>query len=82
MNLVGSWQWVQEGMMRKHQSVGEVISTFCFVGVAFYLLIYSLDLLESGQTLRGYGGLLASVFCGLGGLRFVIANFFEILRKS
>ena len=68
--------------MRKHQSVGEVISTFCFVGMAFYLLIYSLDLLESGQTLRGYGGLLASVFCGLGGLRFVIANFFEILRKS
>ena len=68
--------------MRKHQSVGEVISTFCFVGVAFYLLIYSLDLLESGQTLRGYGCLLASVFCGLGGLRFVIANFFEILRKS
>lgn len=68
--------------MRKHQSVGEIISTFCFVGVAFYLFIYSLDLLESGKSLRGYGGLLASVCCGLGGLRFVIANFVEILRKS
>ena len=51
MNLVGSWQWVKEGMMRKHQSVGEMISTFCFVGVSFYLLIYSLDLLESGVIL-------------------------------
>ena len=68
--------------MRKHQSVGEMISTCCFVGVAFYLIIYSLDLLESGEILRGYGGLLASVFCGLGGLRFVIANFVEMLRKS
>ena len=68
--------------MRKHQSVGEMISTCCFVGVGFYLLVYSLDLLESGETLRGYGGLLASMCCGLGGLRFVIANFIEMLRKS
>ena len=66
--------------MRKHQSVGEMISTCCFVGVGFYLLVYSLDLLESGETLRGYGGLLASMCCGLGGLRFVIANFVEMLR--
>ena len=28
--------------MRKHESVGEMISTCCFVGVSFYLLIYSL----------------------------------------
>ena len=41
--------------MRKHQSVGEMISTCCFVGMAFYLLVSSLDLLESGDTLRGYG---------------------------
>lgn len=68
--------------MRKHQSVGEMISTCCFVGVSFYLLVYSLDLLESGETLRGYGGLLASMCCGLGGLRFVIANLIEMLRKS
>ena len=68
--------------MRKHESVGEMISTWCFVGVSLYLLIYSLDLLESGEALRGYGGLLAAVCCGLGGLRFVIANFVEILRKS
>ena len=68
--------------MRKHQSVGEMISTCCFVGVSFYLLVYSLDLLESGETLRGYGGLLASMCCGLGGLRFVFSNFVEMLRKS
>ena len=68
--------------MRKHQSLGEMISTCCFVGVAFYLFIYSLDLLESGENLRGYGGLLASLCCGLGGLRFVIANVVDTLRKS
>ena len=68
--------------MRKHRSVGEMISTFCFVGVAFYLLIYSLDLIAAGENLRGYCGLLAAACCGLGGLRFVIANFIEMLRKS
>ena len=68
--------------MRKHQTIGEMISTCCFVGVGFYLLIYSLDLLDSGQTLRGYVGLVASLCCLLGGLRFVIANFFEMLRKN
>ena len=68
--------------MRKHQTIGEMISTCCFVGVGFYLLIFSLDLLESGNNLRGYGGLLASLCCLLGGLRFVIANFVEMLRKS
>ena len=68
--------------MRKHKSVGEMISTFCFVGMGFYLLMDSLELLDSGETLRGYCGLLAAVCCGLGGLRFVIANFVEMLRKS
>ena len=68
--------------MRKHQTIGEMISTCCFVGVGLYLLIYSLDLLESGNTLRGYVGLLASLCCLLGGLRFVIANFVEMLRKN
>jgi len=53
--------------MRKHQTIGEMISTCCFVGVGFYLLIYSLELLETSKTLRGYVGLLASLCCLLGG---------------
>ena len=61
--------------MRKNRSMGEMISTLSFFGLAVYLLILGLELLAVDQTLRGFGGLLAAVCCGLGGLRFFIADF-------
>ena len=61
--------------MRKQQSIGEMISTVTFFGLSAYLLIFSLGLLEENEKLRGAIGLLAATFCGLGGLRFVIAEF-------
>jgi hypothetical protein len=60
---------------RSHRSLGEMISTATFLGLSAYLLAYSLGLLEAGDIWRGYGGLLAALLCGLGGLRFTIANF-------
>ena len=68
--------------MRRHQSIGEMISTVTFFGLAAYLLIFSLGLLEEGETWRGMGGLLAAACCGLGGLRFVIADFVVKWRKN
>ena len=61
--------------MRKQRSIGEMISTVTFFGLSAYLLIFSLGLLEENEKLRGVFGLLAAAFCGLGGLRFVIAEF-------
>ena len=68
--------------MRKQQSIGEMISTVTFFGLSAYLLIFSLGLLEEGEKLRGIIGLLAATFCGLGGLRFVIAEFVTKWRDS
>ena len=68
--------------MRKNQSIGEMISTVTFFGLSAYLLIFSLGLLEEGEKLRGIIGLLAATFCGLGGLRFVIAEFVTKWRDS
>jgi len=68
--------------MRKQRSIGEMISTVTFFGLSAYLLIFSLGLLEEGEKLRGAIGLLAAVFCGLGGLRFVIAEFVIKWRDS
>jgi hypothetical protein len=65
----------QEGLMRKQRSIGEMISTVTFFGLSIYLVIFSLGLLEEGEKLRGTIGLLAATCCGLGGLRFVIAEF-------
>ena len=68
--------------MRKQRSIGEMISTVTFFGLSAYLLIFSLGLLEEGEKLRGAIGLLAAAFCGLGSLRFVIAEFVIKWRES
>ena len=68
--------------MRKQQSIGEMISTVTFFGLSAYLLIFSLGLLEEGEKMRGTIGLLAATCCGLGGLRFLIAEFVTKWRDS
>lgn len=65
--------------MRRNQSIGEMISTVTFLGLAAYLLIFSLDLLQNGELWRG---ILAAACCGLGGLRFFIAAFVARWRKN
>ena len=60
--------------MRKHRSLGEMISTATFLGCGVFIFIYSMELLEMGQKLRAYIGLAAALFCIMGGLRFAIAN--------
>lgn len=84
MNLENrSWRELkQEGLMRRNRSIGEMISTFTFLGLAAYLLIFSLDLIQNGEFWRGIGGLLAAACCGLGGLRFFIAAFVARWRKN
>ena len=60
--------------MRKHRSLGEMISTATFLGCGVFIFIYSMELFEVGQQLRAYIGLAAALFCFMGGLRFAIAN--------
>ena len=68
--------------MRKQRSIGEMISTVTFFGLSAYLLIFSVGLLEENEILRGTVGLIAAACCGLGGLRFVIAEFVAKWRDS
>ena len=60
--------------MRKHRSLGEMISTATFLGCGVFISIYSMELFGMGQQLRAYIGFAAALFCFLGGLRFAIAN--------
>ena len=60
--------------MRKHRSLGEMISTATFLGCGVFIFLYSMELLDMGQRLRAFIGLAAALFCILGGLRFTIAN--------
>ena len=60
--------------MRKHRSLGEMISTATFLGCGVFIFLYSMELFDSGQRLRAFVGLAAAFFCILGGFRFTIAN--------
>ena len=60
--------------MRKHRSLGEMISTATFLGCGVFIFLYSMELFDLGQRLRAYIGLAAALFCILGGFRFAIAN--------
>ena len=46
--------------MRKQRSIGEMISSITFFGLALYLFPYSLSLLDEGHQARGYFGLLGA----------------------
>ena len=60
--------------MRKHRSLGEMISTATFLGCGVFIFLSSIELFDMGQRLRAYIGLAAALFCILGGFRFTIAN--------
>lgn len=60
--------------MRKHRSLGEMISTATFVGCGLFILLHSMELLDNEENLRGCIGIAAGSFCILGGFRFAIAN--------
>ena len=54
-------------MMRKHRSLGEIISTATFLGCGVFIFLYSMELFDMGQRLRAYIGLAAALFCIMGG---------------
>ena len=60
--------------MRKNRSLGEIISTATFLGCGVFIFLISMELLDTGQHLRAYLGLAASLFCIMGGFRFQIAS--------
>ena len=68
--------------MRKHRSLGEMISTATFLGCGVFIFLYSMELFDMGQRLRAYIGLAAALFCILGGFRFSIANLVERWRGN
>ena len=68
--------------MRRHRSLGEMISTATFLGSGAFILLYSMELFDLGQRLRAYIGFAAALFCILGGFRFTIANLLNKWRDS
>ena len=67
---------------RRHESLGEFISTVVFFGVALTLFVASIESFLLQNKFKGYGFLIAGCMCFLGGLRYPIARFTDKLTKK
>ena len=65
---------------RRHESLGDMISTIVFFGVSLTLAIASADSFVMDDYLKGFGFLIAGVMCFLGGLRYPIARITDKLK--
>ena len=68
-------------MARNPKSIGEMISTVTFFGVALACIIQAVAFNESDQVIRSYISAFAGFLCVMGGLRFVIANIINNIYK-
>jgi len=59
---------------RRHESLGDMISTAVFFGVSLTLAIASADSFLMNNYFKGIGFFIAGVMCFLGGLRYPIAR--------
>ena len=64
---------------RNHESLGDMISTISFFGVAITLAIASADSFFIDNYIKGTGFAIAGILCFLGGLRYPIARLTDKL---
>ena len=58
----------------RHHSLGELISTISFFGVAVYLTLSGLDWKDQGDAMRAWLSWFAALLCYLGAIRFRLAQ--------
>jgi hypothetical protein len=68
-------------MARNPKSIGEMISTLTFFGVAVACVIQAVEFHEAELLFRSYVSTFAGLLCLLGGLRFFIADMMKIVEK-
>ena len=71
--------------MLNRTSLGQIITTAVFYGVAFLIFLKSMEFLEADKLVHAYVGFACAFLNLLAGMRFAIANMYtkikSILRK-
>ena len=68
-------------MARNPKSIGEIISTVTFFGVALACVIKAVAFHDLEQVTRSYISAFAGILCTMGGLRFFIADLITKIYK-
>ena len=64
---------------RRHESLGDMISTVTFFGVSLTLVLASVDSFLMENYFKGFGFTIAGIMCFLGGMRYPIARLTDKL---
>lgn len=66
---------------RSHGSMGDVISTLVFVGIALLGFLGGFGALETGEPWRAAGIWFSGFLCFLGACRYPLARVFDAIRE-
>ena len=67
--------------MVNRTSLGQIISTAVFYGVAFLIFLKGMELLEEGKLAHAYISFACAFLNFLAGMRFAIANMYKKIRS-
>ena len=67
--------------MINRSSIGQLISTSVFYGVAFLIFLKGMDFLENKQFNHAYLSFFCAFLNFLAGMRFAIANLYKKIKK-
>ena len=67
--------------MIKRSSLGQLISTAVFYGVAFLIFLKGMDFLANEQKVHAYISFVCAFLNFLAGMRFAIANLYQRIKK-
>jgi hypothetical protein len=66
---------------RRSQSIGEMISSVTFFGLAIYAMLLAFAHMDEGSTLKAAGSWIAMILCGAASIRFMIADWVERIKR-
>jgi len=64
---------------RSHGSLGDLISTLVFLGMALLAFLTGFGALEAGEIWRASGIWIAGFLCFLGACRYPLARLFDVI---
>ena len=67
--------------MVNRTSLGQLISTTVFYGVAFLRFLKGMDFLANGEMVHAYISFICALLNFLAGMRFAIASLYNRIKK-
>ena len=67
--------------MVNRTSLGQIISTAVFYGVAFLIFLKGMEFLEEGKLAHAYISFACAFLNFLAGMRFAIANIYQRIKR-